>query len=99
MVHRRIPTQELTSVNEPRWLAVTTPTHALIQHMEIPPGADLKAVLVKTLAAYVESGWKLEDFSSNNSSCFINRGADRLMIHIRPTDPTKALPCMYKHPR
>jgi hypothetical protein len=41
---------------------------------------------------YAAAGWQVEEFSSHPASCFAHRGRDRVMIHVRPTNPFKPLP-------
>ena len=84
-----LPTQER------RWIAVYNVLRRVIEHREIPPGADLPGELVKALAAHVEQGFVLEDFSSKRASAFCHRGTERREIAVTLSDPTKEPLPMY----
>jgi hypothetical protein len=88
MVSRRTRYEPLQTTTELRWLVIRTMVRQL-QHSEcLPAGSDLKAALVRTLAAHAADGWQLESFSSSFAVAFCNRDAERRMIGIECLDPT-----------
>jgi hypothetical protein len=95
MTGKRHTRPELGPTDKPMWIEVRTMWQRQIECEKLPPGTDLKAVLVRYMAKYSTAGWTLESFASNHDSVYVNRGKDRYYISIRPTDPSKPTPSMH----
>jgi hypothetical protein len=61
MASRRSTNDPLANCDQPRWLVASTMHHAVIDSREIPPGADLRAVMRDAQAAMVADGWQPEN--------------------------------------
>lgn len=91
MVRKHVA-RELERVDAVRWLAVIDVWGRVIESRMLPPDADLKGAMVTTLARYVNEGWNLEEYSWRSAMAFINRGKDRYMVQIQPSDPGQPPP-------
>ena len=59
----------------------------VIEQQLLPPSTDLYGVFIKALAAQVDGGWTIENFSSELSFAFCHRGSDRRIVGIEAEDP------------
>jgi hypothetical protein len=86
----------LEPTTEPRWYAVRNMYGALLEARELPAGADLKRVFVAAILEWIDAGWKLKEFSSRTGVFFCDRGVDRRMVEITPSDPgeIRAMHCI-----
>jgi hypothetical protein len=87
---RRASFDPLEPTQEPRWYAVRNMYGALLEVRELPAGADLKRVFVAAILEWMDAGWKLKEFSSRTGVFFCDRGVDRRMVEITPTNPGRA---------
>ncbi len=62
----------------------------VIESRLLPPGADLKHEFVTSILAWMDSGWKVGEFSSVTGTFFCDRNCERRMICIEFADPRAA---------
>lgn len=89
MATRRSRYSPLNSVEAIRWLTIRDNFGALIEHLRLEPGTDLKGVMIKTLADHASDEWKVETFSSALACSFCHRGEERRQITIENYDTTE----------
>ena len=90
---RRSVFDPLEPTKEPRWYAVRNMYGALLESRELAVGIHLKRVFVAAILEWMDAGWKLKEFSSRTGVFFCDRGADRRMVEITPTNPGRAESC------
>lgn len=62
---------------------------AVLEHRLLAPGTDLRGEFVKALAAHVEGGWQLGEFSSSVACAFCTRENERRAITVEFEDPMR----------
>jgi hypothetical protein len=90
---RRHVFDPLEPTKEPRWYCVRNMHGALLEARLLAPGSDLKRAFVASMLGWIDAGWQLEEFSSRSGAYFCNRGPDRRMVDITPSDPGDFKPC------
>jgi hypothetical protein len=90
MVRRRAAFDPLETAASPRWYVVRSMYGTVIESRLLPPGADLKYEFVTSILAWMNSGWKVGEFSSVTGTFFCDRHSERRMICIEFTDPRAA---------
>jgi len=84
---RRHVFDPLEPAREPRWYTVRNMRGALLEARLLPPGSDLKRAFVAAMLEWIDAGWALGEFGSSGGTFFCNRGSERRMICITPSDP------------
>jgi hypothetical protein len=53
---------------------------------QLPPCANLKRAFVVAMLEWIDTGWRLGEFSSRTGAFFCTRGVERRQIEIKPTE-------------
>jgi len=75
------PTQEL------RWYVVRDRLGRVLEARQLPPGTDLKRILLAAMLERIDNGWGLGEFGSRGGSCFCVKGTERCQVAIEAADP------------
>jgi hypothetical protein len=59
----------------------------VIESRPLVAGADLTHVFVTAMLAWLEGGWKINEFASTSGCFFCSRNGERRMVSIDPSDP------------
>jgi hypothetical protein len=89
MASRRNRYEPLQRSTQPRWLVIRNMHRGILEHRRLDPDSDLYGVFIKALAAHVDRGYQMEEFSSGQACAFCNRGDERRMIVIEYVDPAQ----------
>jgi hypothetical protein len=81
----------LASVKERRWLVMQTVFHRRLSSREIPPGADLRQVMVEAATRMRADGWHPESDGSRGFF-FAHRGTERVEVGLEHVAPGQAGP-------
>lgn len=88
MVRRRHNLFEsLETVDQTRWLVVSSITGRIVGWMEFGPRENLKRRFAEAVAASYAAGWEVESFSSQLSFFFCHRESERRCVGIYPSPP------------
>jgi hypothetical protein len=86
-VARRNVFDPLEPTSEPRWYVVRNMHQAVIEARRLETGANLKRVFVAAILEHIDAGWQLGDFGSRSSTFFCDKGGERRMVEISPSNP------------
>jgi hypothetical protein len=84
---RRSVFDPLEPSRERRWYVVRNMCGALLEARLLPAGSDLKRAFVAAMLEWIDAGWQLKEFSSRTGVFFCDKGVERRMIEITPSDP------------
>jgi hypothetical protein len=84
---RRFVFDPLEPTREPRWYVVRNMHQAVLEARKLPLGADLKRAFVAAILEHIDAGWQLGGFSSRSGTFFCDKGGERRMVEISPTNP------------
>jgi len=60
---------------------------SVIEARPLVANADLTRLFVSAMMAWMEGGWRIGEFSSTSATFFCDRGSERRMVSIDPSDP------------
>jgi hypothetical protein len=88
MVPRRNVYDPLEPTREPRWYEVRD-MHGRILESRLLPACwhEPEAHIHRRDAQHIDAGWQIGEFGSRGGAFFCNRGTERRMVAITPTDP------------
>jgi hypothetical protein len=73
--------------NSPMWYVVRSMRNVVLEVRPLSAGTDAKRVFVAAMLEWIDAGWKLSEFSSRTGVFFCNRGTERRMVEVSPTNP------------
>lgn len=88
MIRRRDTYDPLAPSPKPRWLIVWDMQFNLLDSTELPPLADLRAVMAQAARDWQSQGWTVES-DARFGSFFCHRGGIRRLIAISGADPSQ----------
>jgi hypothetical protein len=87
MVRRRQFVDPLLPLPMATWLVTKDHVGTVLESRQLPPGKDLRAVMVEARDARIADGWAVTDLGSACSVVFCDRDGERLEIGIQRRDP------------
>ena len=89
MIRRRDIHNPLARNAKPCWLVVWDMQFNLLDSTELPPFADLEAVMRQAASRWRTQGWTIES-DARFGSFFCHRAGERRLIAVSAADPTHA---------
>lgn len=86
MTSRRSSYDPLATRDQPRWLVTLTMFREPLNTREIPPGADLRAVMHEARTAMLADGWQPES-DGYYGFFFARRGDERVEVGLQSIPP------------
>ena len=84
---RRNVFDPLEPTTEPRWYVVRNMQQAVLEARRLDTGADLKRAFIAAILEHIDAGWQIGDFGSRSTTFFCDKGGERRMVEISPTNP------------
>jgi hypothetical protein len=88
---RRNVFDPLEPTAEPRWYVVRDRLNRVEEARALPPGTDLKRILVTAMLDRIDAGWHLGEFGSRGGSFFCIKGSERCQVGIEAADPGRPI--------
>ena len=89
MPRRRNDYDPLADRMHAHWLEIRDAQGLVLECTAVDVGADLRTVMVATIARLMSDGWQIEG-DGMRGSFFCARGSVRCLVQLRPTDPESA---------
>jgi len=70
----------LALLDAPTWLVVGDMCGQLLEHNELPPGADQRPVLIAAREARIADGWRAHEIGPRCSQFFATRAGERIVV-------------------
>jgi hypothetical protein len=90
-MRRRTLPEPLKPTNAPTWLVVRDGLNHLVESRQLPPGTELRAVLVATREQRIAAGWSADEIGRTVSFFFCARDGERHMVSIEYRQPGSGL--------
>ena len=89
---RRTLYDPLAPIPAVTWLVVQDSYRHTLEVRELPPRADLRAILMAARQARVNDGWEATELGRVDSAFFCSHGGVRLQVGIQRCDPAQPMP-------
>lgn len=98
MIRRRQFVDPLLALTVPTWLVVRDQVGRPLESLQLPPGTDLRAILVTARDARISAGWSVTELGRACSTVFCDRAGVRHEIGIQRVDPSESGPHGHSDP-